>query len=497
MRNGFRSPPPGELQRSILDALPSRCRAGGRRFELEVDQNGVAHVFTPEPSPEMLFCFGLMGLSTTRILLTDGDLVDALGMDLDANNIEQVATASQPVQPSPSTQFVPRRSRHGRVDPTPQDARQGEEDEQEGSMLLADLNHDGFDDLVVATPEANLLSLLTTMGMCTTVLRRVCRPSDVILAGDGSGAHYGAGMDQGDFNNDGIMDLAIGAPGWADVNDANARHGQVHVYLGNVSGLDSTPWATILGADNESLGSAVEALLHTGGGDHLAVTARNYSMETGSSQTDTGKVNLYSSDETGLSPLRNLTQTKAGDLFGRSLEGCDVNSDGFDELIVGNTGSFEDALSYSSVEYYYGSSTGYNGTPDHTLASLTQGRLFGLIVACVGDLNGDAYDEHIITEPLNSTSTFGAGLLWLFEGTNGTLPSEADWQFEPTTPNTQVGEAIVAAGDINEDGYDDVYISSRMGSSSGRVEFSSVQPTESATSVNCSLKATAASNSVR
>ena len=91
-------------------------------------------------------------------------------------------------------------------------------------------------------------------------------------------------------------------------------------------------------------------------------------------------------------------------------------------------------------------------------------------MACVGDLNGDGYDEHIITEPLNSTGTFGAGLLWLFEGTNGTLPGEADWQFEPTTPNTRVGEAIVAAGDINEDGYDDVYISSRMGSSSGRVE---------------------------
>ena len=50
------------------------------------------------------------------------------------------------------------------------------------------------------------------------------------------------------------------------------------------------------------------------------------------------------------------------------------------------------------------------------------------------------------------------------------MPGEADWQFEPTTPNTRVGEAIVAAGDINEDGYDDVYISSRMGSSSGRVE---------------------------
>ena len=453
----------------LLDAGPV-----GEDFELEVDQNGVAHVLYSRTNTGDVVLLRVDGFEhDTRILLTDGDLVDALGMDLDANNIEQVATASQT-----GSTFTLNLIRSlagqdtGRVDPTPQDARQGEEDEQEGSMLLADLNHDGFDDLVVATPGADMLTYVDNgrVDVYYGSSAGLSAVPDVILAGDGSGAHYGAGMDQGDFNNDGIMDLAIGAPGWADANDANARHGQVHVYLGNASGLGSTPWATVLGADNESLGSAVEALLHTGGGDHLAVSARNYSMETGSSQTDTGKVNVYSSDETGLSPLRNLTQTQAGDLFGRSLEGCDVNNDGFDELIVGNTGSFEDALSFSSVEYYYGSSAGYNGTPDHTLASITQGRLFGLVVACVGDLNGDGYDEHIITEPLNSTGTFGAGLLWLFEGTNGTLPGEADWQFQPTTPNTRVGESIVAAGDINEDGYDDVYISSRMGSSSGRVE---------------------------
>ena len=131
--------------------------------------------------------------------------------------------------------------------------------------------------------------------------------------------------------------------------------------------------------------------------------------------------------------MRNMTQTKGGDLFGRSLEACDVNNDGHDELIVGNTGSYEDSLSFSSVEYFYGSETGYDGTPDHTLTSLVQGRLFGLSIACVGDLNGDGYDEHIITEPLNATGGFGTGTLWLFEGTDQSLPGEPDWQHSPTT----------------------------------------------------------------
>jgi hypothetical protein len=453
----------------LLDAGPI-----GEDFELEIDDEGVAHVLYSRTNTGDVVLLRVDGFEhDVRILLRDGALVDALGMDLDANNIEQVATASQT-----GSTFTLNLIRSlsgqdtGRVDPVPKDAREGEEDAQEGSLLFSDLNHDGFDDLIVSTPHADLLTFVDNgrVDVYYGSTEGLSLVPDVILAGDGDGVHFGAGMDHGDLNNDGIMDLAIGAPGWAQANDSDVRHGQVQVFLGNESGLSSTAWTTVFGADNESLGSTVEVLHNTGAGDHLAVTALNYSVEISSSQTDTGKVNLYSSNETGLSPMRNLTQTKDGDLFGRSLEGCDINNDGFDELIVGNTGSFEDAISYSSVEYFYGASTGYNGTPDHTLSSLVQGKLFGLVVACVGDLNGDGYDEHIITEPLNSTSAFGTGVLWLFEGTNGLLPGEPNWQFEPSTPNTRVGESVVAAGDINEDGYDDVYISSRMGSSSGRIE---------------------------
>ena len=99
----------------------------------------------------------------------------------------------------------------------------------------------------------------------------------------------------------------------------------------------------------EYLGSAIAALQHTGSGASLAITARNFTVEVSSSQTDSGKVNLYSGNESGLFPARNLTQTKDGGLFGRSLEGCDVNNDGHDELIVGNTGSYSSPATYSSL----------------------------------------------------------------------------------------------------------------------------------------------------
>ena len=454
---------------ALLDAGPV-----GEQFKLSIDDNGVAHILYSRSSTNEIILLKVDGADhDRRVLLQSDDLVDALGMDLDANNIEQIATATQ-TESAFSINLIRSLAGQdsGRVDSTPSDALEGEMDEEEGLMLLADVNHDGFDDLLVSTPNADLVEMEDNGRVNVYYGSSVGLSAlpDLILAGENDGARYGAGMDIGDFNGDGMVDLAIGSPGWAPTGDPLARHGLVHVFLGNQSGLSASPWSNLTGSENESLGSTLATLQQPSGGDVLAATARNFSVVVSDSQTDQGKVNLYFGNSTGLFPLRNVTQTQGGDLFGRSLEGCDVNNDGYDELIVGNTGSYQNTLSYSSVEYFFGSSSGYNGSADHTLSSLLQGRLFGLSVTCVGDVNGDGFDEHIITEPLNGTETFGAGSLWLFEGTDQPLPGEADWRFSPSVPNARIGESIVAAGDINADGYDDVYVSSRMGSSSGRVE---------------------------
>ncbi len=447
----------------------------GEDFELAMDANGTAHILYSRVNAQEIVLMRVTGMERdVRILERNANLVDALGMDLDANAIEQIATAYQN-----GATFTINLIRSldgqdsGRVDPTPTQLREGEEDENEGSMLLADLNADGFDDLVVATPEADLLTF-TNNGRVDvyygseTGLETI--PSD-ILAGDMTNASFGAGIDVGDFNNDGVMDLAVGVPGWYPASRVGATDGQVLVYLGGSNGLTSNPWWTANGSDNESLGSTLRALDRINLPSSLAVAAHGYSMEVSASQTDQGKVNIYDGGELGLTHVRNLTQSKAGEMFGRALEGCDVNGDGHEELMVSNTGSYEDPLSYSSIEYFYGSASGYSGTPDHSIEPLTQGRLFGFNMVCVGDINGDGLEDHIITEPYNTTSgVFGTGVLWLYEGTNGSLPVSPDWQYLPTIANAKVGEAIAPAGDINEDGYGDVYITSRMGSQAGRVE---------------------------
>ena len=454
----------------LLDAGPI-----GEDFELAMDDNGTAHILYSRVNAQEIVLMRVTGMERdVRVLERNANLVDALGMDLDANAIEQIATATQN-----GATFSINLIRSldgqdaGRVNPVPTHLREGEEDENEGSMLLADLNADGFDDLVISTPDADLLTFVNNGRVdvyygSSTGLETI--PSD-IFAGDMTNARFGSGLDVGDFNNDGVIDLAVGSPGWHPSSRSGATDGQVVVYLGGSNGLTSTPWWAVNGTENESLGTSVRALERLNLPSSLAASAEGYSVEISASQTDYGKVNLYDGGEFGLTHARNLTQSKAGDMFGRALEACDVNGDGYDELLVSNTGSYEDPLSYSSIEYFYGSASGYAGTPDHTIEPLVQGRLFGLSLVCVGDVNGDGLNEHMITEPYNTTSgVFGTGVLWLYHGSTGNLPASPDWQYFPTTANAKVGEAIAPAGDINEDGYDDVYITSRMGSQAGRLE---------------------------
>ena len=452
---------------SVLDAGPV-----GHDFELEMDANGVAHILYTLPARGEVILLRVDGEDLDRrVLSSDMTTVDAVGMDLDRSNIEQVATAQQG-----STSFSIDLIRSlagqdtGRIDPTPSavlDA--GLEDALEGAVALGDLNHDGLDDVVVATPTASSQghSENGRLDVFYGGPDGVSTSPDVTLEGTHDGAHLGSAMALGDVNGDGHTDLALGVAGFRPSN-ASLDDGKVQIHLGGINGLSVAPAFTVSGHNGERLGSLAVMLERTGQANVLAVGAANHSIVVDASTTHVGKVNLYASNETGLVPLRNLTQsTVAEAMFGRSMAACDINGDGLDDLIVGNTGTYADAATYSSVEYFTATSTGYDGTPAHRVESNIQNRLFGHNVACLGDVHDDGFEDHIITEPFNGTTAFAGGKLWLFNGTDGSMTSEPDWTYAPAQANARIGEAIVAAGDVNEDGYNDVLISTVGGNAAG------------------------------
>ena len=445
----------------------------GEDFELEIDDQGVIHILYTRSSLGEVILLRIDGTEhDLRILATDNTIVDGVGMDLDDQNIEQVATMTQSGNAFSINLIRSLAGQDsGRVNPTPTQIVTGQDDVSEGAIKVADLNSDGFDDLIIATPQASLLTYVENgrVDIYYGSSSGVADIPDMILAGESNGSHFGTGLDTGDFNHDGIQDLAVGLPGWNPTNDSNLTHGQVHVYLGNSTGISAMPWWSVSGSNGERLGSYLAALVHDGQADMLAASANGHVIDSGTS-TIYGKVNVYDGGEFSLSSQRNLTASKNGNMFGRSIEGCDMNGDGREELIISNVGTYTTTPDYSSVEYFSGMATGYNGTPDHTLETNKQGRLFGHTVACVGDVQGDGFADHIITEPFNGTETFGGGKLWMYNGGDSGYQNGPNWTLVPSVLNSRIGEAIVSAGDINEDGYGDVYISSLNGDESGKVE---------------------------
>ncbi len=106
-------------------------------------------------------------------------------------------------------------------------------------------------------------------------------------------------------------------------------------------------------------------------------------------------------------------------LFGYTVSGVgDVNNDGFDDIVIGApayvniinvAGGTFTAASVGAAFLYYGSGGGPAATPTEVLQSTTQiGALFGFSVSAAGDLNNDGFDDIVVGAPGDHAN---AGLL--------------------------------------------------------------------------------------
>ncbi|MCB1185415.1 FG-GAP repeat protein, partial [bacterium] len=141
---------------------------------------------------------------------------------------------------------------------------------------------------------------------------------------------------------------------------------------------------------------------------------------------------------------------QAGALFGDSVGGTgDVNRDGHADIVVGAPFYDVDGRRDAGRAYVY---SGADGTQLYRFDGEFAIDGVGWDVDGAGDMNGDGYDDILVSAPHTDPSGFrNSGSVWAYSGKNGTLL----WRHNGTNALDYFGSACAAAGDLNGDGVPD------------------------------------------
>jgi hypothetical protein len=267
--------------------------------------------------------------------------------------------------------------------------------------------------------------------------------------GTESGDLLGVRLDNiGDINNDGYDDIGIISPG----SSGRISLGKVFIY----SGFDGSLMYEITGASAvpSPIGgvSGIDDLNKDGYGDFII----------GAPDVDPGGL-LYAGQVyifyggPGPHPLYKITTeadiiidgTIFKDGFGENVLGVgDINDDTFPDFAVVS-------LQWNSIQS--GKIHVISGQTLDTLITLMAenvGDAFGHIIQLAGDVNGDGIMDIIVGAPLHDAGGLDAGAAYVFSLEDGALL----YKYVGISPEEYFGTFPNGIGDVNNDGFDDVFV---------------------------------------
>ena len=216
----------------------------------------------------------------------------------------------------------------------------------------------------------------------------------------------------GDVNGDGYEDVLVGAPYYTTVW---SNGGRVDLYLGSAAGLGAAPVWTV-----------------EGGSD-----CHNNFCNMGSGIGAAG----------------------------------DVNGDGYDDVIVASGRWSNGQIDEGRAFVYYGSATGLSAIADWSVES-NQVQAYLGPVGTAGDVNGDGYDDIIVSAVRFDGDHTNEGRAFVFLGSAAGLScgagcpvdatAAAAWTVESHQANAELGWPVGTAGDVNGDGFDDVLVGAHL-----------------------------------
>ncbi|WGM40487.1 hypothetical protein [Caulobacter sp. NIBR1757] len=289
-----------------------------------------------------------------------------------------------------------------------------------------DINHDGIDDFIIGTNNGFSTATGNRSGIAYIVFGADGLSSADLGALDGTSGFTFVGPNNysyagrtitalGDINGDGIDDIAFGANG-AD-RDYDSRPGAAYVVFGSASGfaaslsagsLNGTNGFKISGSGNAGLGYSISSAgdVNGDGLNDLIVGASTDGSYTGRAVIIFGSSTPFSAAIDMSTGAQLVPLQVSGQQIGRQVAGAgDINGDGFDDVMVASNYGRAGGSNTGTIYVVFGKASGWdtttdldglNGSNGFIIAGADVEDLAGISISSAGDINDDGFDDILI-----------------------------------------------------------------------------------------------------